>query len=361
MSPYYLIIIFTGVFGLLTFGIRMQRSEDVDGVRVQRYSWFWAIAAVIPLLYFATTRTNVGDTEAYVSTFLSMPSTLQELDAYSSTLSKDAGFYIFSALIKIIFGSSRYTYFFIVAAIQTFCFVKIYRKYSTHYAMSIFLFLISTDYISWMFNGIRQFMAVCFIFAATTLLLKKKYIPLIIVIIIAAQFHGTAYLMLPFIFIVQGKAWNKKTIAFLFAIIIAVTFIDQFTDVLDSALQDTQYENVVSDWTSWNDDGTNILRVLVYAIPAILSLIGYKKIQQANDPLINLCSNMSIVGTGFYIISMFTSGIFIGRLPIYFTMYNYILLPWEVDNLFDKNTSQIVKVIMVTAYIGYYLYAVNNL
>ena len=97
-------------------------------------------------------------------------------------------------------------------------------------------------------------------------------------------------------------------------------FANQFTNILDTMLSETQYENMVSDWQSWQDDGTNFLRVLVYCVPTIISLIGLKSIRQEDDPLINLCTNMSIVSAGLYVISMFTSGVFIGRLPIYFSL-----------------------------------------
>ena len=121
-----------------------------------------------------------------------------------------------------------------------------------------------------------------------------------------------------------GKAWNKKTIIFIIAIIIIISFVGNFTNILDSMLEETQYKNVVLDWQESQDDGTNIFRVLVYAVPSILSLVGLRYIKEADNPLINLCTNMSIVAVGFYVISMFTSGIFIGRLPIYFSLYSYI-------------------------------------
>lgn len=85
-------------------------------------------------------------------------------------------------------------------------------------------------------------------------------------------------------------------------------------------LEEIQYQNVVSDWQSWHDDGTNLLRVLVYNVPAVLSLVGLKYIHLGKSSVINVCTNMSIATAGFYMISMFTSGIFIGRLPIYFSL-----------------------------------------
>ena len=226
---------------------------------------------------------------------------------------------------------------------------------------SVFLFVASTDYISWMFNGIRQFMAVTIILLATPLMIKQtkhfileKYLPLFAVILFASLFHQSALLMIPFVIICQGKAWNKWTLIFMAAVVVAILFVNQFTSILDNLLQETQYKNVVSDYTSWNDDGTNLLRVLVYSVPAILAFIWRKRIAQENSILINFCTNMSILSAGLYIVSMFTSGIFIGRLPIFCSLYSYILLPWEIKKIFDRDTGKIVRAIAIIAYVLFY-------
>lgn len=232
--------------------------------------------------------------------------------------------------------------------------ILVYRKYSPEFLFTFFLFIASTDYISWMFNGIRQFMAVTITFACFGLILKKKYIVAILLILLASRFHGSALIVIPFLFVAQGKAWNKKTILVIMATIAAVTFIGSFTNLLDSVLADTQYRNVVSDWQNWQDDGTNIFRVLVYAVPAILSYIGKRYLDEANNPCINFCANMSIISTAIYVVSMFTSGIFIGRLPIYFSLYSYILLPWELKNMFNEKSKQFITGAAVLGYLGFY-------
>ena len=225
--------------------------------------------------------------------------------------------------------------------------------------LSFFLFIVSTDYVSWMFNGIRQFTAVSITLLAFEYILNKNYVKAIVIILIASLFHQSALLVIPFIFIVQGKAWNARTLLFIFMAIVIVTSVEQFTDVLDSMLQETQYENVVSDWTEGGDDGTNVIRVLVYAVPTIISLIGFRYIKAADNKVINICTNMSIASAGFYFISMFTSGIFIGRLPIYFSLYNYILLPWEIDNMFEEYSARIVYAAMMIAYLGFYIFQIH--
>ena len=290
-----------------------------------------------------------------------MPVSLGSMASYMATVKKDKGFYFVSAVIKCIVGNHVNIYFIVLAAIQAGVLIYVYRKYSSRYLVSFFLFIASTDYISWLFNGIRQFLAVTITFIGIKFILDKKYAKAIILILIASLMHQSALLVIPFIFIAQGKAWNKKTLLFMVAVIVIVAGIGQFTNVLDSMLAETQYKNVVSDWQSWNDDGTNALRVLVYAVPSVLSLIGLRFIRNEDDKVINLCTNMSIVSVGFYIVSMFTSGIFIGRLPIYFSLYSYILLPWEIDHMFTKQSARLIYVVMVVGYLGFYLYTVNNL
>lgn len=359
MSNYILILIWIAVVGMVSMMVNVQRTEMVCGQKVRRVEPIWAFIIFLPLIIWTGYRGIVGDTYAYTKMFKELPETFSGIPAYMSGVSKDKGFYFLSAIIKGVIGDRVNIYFLIIAAAQAIMLIRVYRKYSTRYVMCFFLFIASTDYISWMFNGIRQFLAVTITFSCFELILNKKYIPAIIVILIASTIHGTALLVIPFIFIAQGKTWNKKTILFIIGVMVAVIFIERFTDILDTMLVETQYKNVVSDWKEWEDDGTNVLRVLVYSVPAILSLIGRKYIEKENNPVMNLCTNMSIVAMGFYIVSMFTSGIFIGRLPIYFSLYSYILLPWEIEHMFTRRSAQLVYMAMIAGYLGFYFYTMR--
>ncbi|MEO2261810.1 EpsG family protein [Dorea sp. YH-dor228] len=361
MSNYYLILVWVAVAWMIGLCTKVQRTEYVCGEKVQRYYPLWAFLIYLPLVIWSGFRGYVGDTGAYMEMFREIPSGLRNIPSYMDTIEKDKGFYLFSAVIKDLIGDNVNVYFIILALIQVALLIKVYRKYSSNYIVTFFLFVASTDYISWMFNGIRQFTAVTITFFAFEYILKKKYVPAVLTVLFAALFHGSALLVLPFIFIAQGQAWNKKTILFIIAVIVAVMFIGKFTDILDTLLAETQYKNVVSDWQDFQDDGTNIIRVLVYAIPSILSLVGLRFIKYADDPVINLCTNMSIASVGFYVVSMFTSGIFIGRLPIYFSLYSYILLPWEIEHMFSEKSIKLVYLAMIAGYLGFYMYSIMGL
>lgn len=355
-----LLLIWVGFMALISKSIQCKKTVLVDGVEVERYNTVFTMLCFAPIILMAAFRTfNAGDTWAYSTMFKAMPSSISELPNYLKSTTKDQGFFAFSAIIKILFNDNVVIYFFIIALIQGIIVSNFFRKYSCNFFISLFLFVASIDYFTWMFNGIRQFLAVTIILSAMPLILKKKYIWTILIVLLAATLHQTALIMIPIIFISQGQAWNKKTVAFIIGILAILLFIDSFTPWLDSALSDTQYSNVVKEYTAWKDDGTNPLRVLVYSIPAIISFGARKTIRDSGDKVINLSTNMSIISTGIYLVSMLTSGIFLGRLPIYCSLFSYLLLPWELKHVFNENTRRYITLAMIVLYLGFYYFQMH--
>lgn len=359
MSKNIFLLVWIAFMYIVTTQAGVYRIERVCGVKKYRPTWFFAILVFAPIIWEAAHRGYFADTTMYIKVYREIPIGLASLIKHTATIEKDQGFTFLSGLIKMVVHEHTTIYLGIIAIIQAAALIAIFRKYSSNYIISIFLFVASTDYVSWMFNGLRQFTAVTLIFAATGLMIKKKWIPTILVILLASTMHQSALLMIPVVFLVQGKAWNGWTLLCLLGAMLAVLFVDQFTDILDNMMQETQYSNMVSDWEEWEDDGTNILRVAVYAVPTILSLIGLRYIRSEGDLLINICTNMSILSTALYVISMFTSGVFIGRLPIYMSLYNYILLPWEVKHMFTRQSQKIVMLCMVGGYLLFNLYQIK--
>ena len=220
--------------------------------------------------------------------------------------------------------------------------------------MCAFLFFASSDYMSWMHNGIRQFLAVAIVLLAFPLILKKKYFSFIIIVLILFTIHKSVLIVLPLYFSSLGKPFNKRTITILFAVLIALLFVGEFTDMLDDSLQGTIYSNMVSEFEG--DDGTNILRALLYSIPAIIAFANKSKIDENTPVIIKVSINMSLFTAGLFFLSVPISGIYMGRLPIYCSLFNYILLPWELNHFFNEDMHKIGKTILIIIYIVFYCY-----
>ena len=363
MTNYWWELIWLFAAGAFFFFVKHERTEiePITGRQVRRWEPWAAALLVLPLFLWAGFRSlGVGDTYAYRAGFLATPSSVSGWAEYLESSTKDQGFSVLSMMIKLFIGDSPTIYFLIIAALQIGCLTYTLRKYTGNFWLAVFFFVAATDYIEWMHNGMRQFLAVTVIFAATTFIVKRQFVPAVLMVLLASTFHQSALLMLPVIFIIQGKAFNKVTLLCIAAAVVILLFADQFTDLLDTLMSDTQYSDAVSDWTSFNDDGTNPIRVLVYAVPTILALVGYRQIRAADNPVINLCVNAGVITTALGIVAVGTSGIYMGRLPIYVSLYsNCILLPWELENLFTKQSGRIMKVLAVGFYIAFFYYQMH--
>lgn len=365
-NRYILILFWLGLMALLAGHYYRLEYNPLTGKLKWRNTPVFAAIVILPVLWMATTRGWFADTGAYVNMYRHLPDSFGGIAAYMETVTKDKGFYFTSAVLRVILGSDHVPYLFVIALLQTAAIYMLYRKYSTDYVLSIFLFVASTDYISWMFNGMRQFTAVSILMLATPLMLRKegessagKLIALVIITLLAAAMHQTALLMLPILLIAQGKAWNLRSFLVMMVALVIMVYAEEFTHFLENALSGTQYENVVEDFTEWNDDGTNPIRVAVYSIPAVIAFFGREKIRAEGGVLMNFCANMSVISMGIYLVSMATSGIFVGRLPIYCSLYGYILLPWEADHLFEGRQRAAFKIAMIVGYLGFYFYGMH--
>lgn len=361
ITNYWFQLIWILTAGIILTRFLPKKQEIVMGRIEERWQMAPAAVLVIPYIIAAALRSdNFGDTYAYRRVFSEAPNRIAELPFYLQGIKKDKGFSVFMVVLKSFIGNSSVCFFLIIAAIQMLCMAFIYRKYSENYWMSIFIFVAGTDYMSWCQNGIRQFLAIAIIMAGFPLLLKRKYVSLTVIILLGATFHASALLMVPIIFIVQGKAWNKKSVLCILGCILILIFVNRFTDGMNDALSNTQYSNMVTDWKEWEDNGTNPIRVFVYSIPMIFSVVGRRQIKEADNPVINIMTNFSILTSGIAVVSMKTSGIFIGRLISYGSVYSAsILLPWEMENIFTENSAKIIKSAAVLGYIGFFYYQMH--
>lgn len=359
INIYFLCPICVVLVWLLFLQTRSYHIETVEGKKKYRWDWIAVVVLVLVLAWLCMSRpNNFGDTGTYIKTYNALPKSWNGITDYINDHPKDSGFTLLMWLSKMI-GLSVQWFFYILAAIQLLLVFSVYRKYSSNLFFSAFLFVISTDFFSWNWNGIRQFMAAAICFAAAPAVFDKQFVKAILLFVVASSFHQSALFMIPIIFLAQGKVFSARTALVVCAGLLAIVFVGGFEELLDGMLQETQYANMVTDYKTGVigvDNGTNPVRVLVYSVPAILALIGKKSIERTDSTSLVISANMSIISACIYLISMVTSGIFIGRMPIYCSLYNYILLPWELKNLFNKESSRLVFALCYISYFVFFTY-----
>ena len=315
------------------------RLETVYGKPVWRSRPFFAFLVFAPVFLMTVYGRVRSDTWLYLQLYRNIPADYSESINYIVT-STEPGFAAFSILINRFFGANETAFRFIIALVQTIPVVLILRRYSEDYVYSIFMFVALTYHISWMMNGLRQFMAVAIIFAATPWIIRRDTIKTVLLVLFASLFHRSALFIIPVIFLVRGEVWNWKTTLFSFLTIVAIFFLTQSSRFFDEFADSIGFS--LSYAKEMGDDGTNPIRVLINAVPMSFAFVFREGLRKDNDPVINLCVNMSVITTGIYLISMVTSGIMVGRMPIYSSLYNLILLPYLIHHCFSGNSKKIV-------------------
>lgn len=355
MSEYYFIFVWLVVMAYLSMNFPVREKIRVLGKVEVRWKIIWAVIVFIPVIHLVSTGSLRSDVGLYVASYKNTEASWSSVISALHSMESGFGYTVFQKTIKILTGGSVSSFRLILALCQIVPIILVYRKYSSEYLFSAFLFLATGNHIAWMMNGLRQFLAVAVIFAGTGFLVRKKLVPVIILILIASTIHTSALMMLPIVFIVQGKAWNKKTMLYIIAAVIAMFVFSRRIDLMETLLQGSEYENAVSNWQSLGDDGVHPIRVLVNAVPVVLAFYARKNISKKNDPLLNVCVNMSVISLGIYLIAMVTSGIMIGRLPIYVSLYTQILLPYLIFAVDWGDYNTLLRGGAVVGYILYYL------
>ena len=246
---------------------------------------------------------------------------------YSDIAVFERGFSILVWLISKLFNNPQFIIF-IISVINIGLIVSTLKKYSESFPLSIYLFITTTLYYS-AFNVMRQWIASAFLFWAIRYIINGNWKKYFLCVLIASTIHTSALIMIPFYFIAKSKPFGKKIMIFSVVIvsisILFLTFLTQFGGVLNG----TRYENYTT--MVEGDDGVNILRVLVSAIPVIISFIFYKKFNEDKDAKILI--NFSTINFLFYFLAMRATDV--ARFCIFFDLYNLLLYP-KFLKIFNK-------------------------
>lgn len=353
MLIYWGILIYTSIMGFITNikSIKLKNGLHRENIVPKYLSYL----TFLLLIFFIGMRTNVLDTSAYIGFFESLPSSIFELNS-NTTYGFEKGFVIFSVLVKQFISSNSNVWLMIIALISGICVLIPLRKYSLNFGFSAFLF-ISTTSFSWMLNGMRQFICVTILFYFTNLILEKKTLKYIILVLILSTIHTSCLIAIPVYFIVQGYAWDKKNVFLAVIVVCILLFTSNFVSTLNQLLVGTTYEGITSQFN--NDDGVSLIRVLVNSMPVIIAFVFRKRIEKIDSKVMNLCINMSFVSSMLYVVGSVTSGILVGRLPIYFSLYNIILLPNMIEYLIKPKQRIWIYILCGLLYILFFYYQMN--
>lgn len=315
-------------------------------------------ALIFLLVWFAGLRTKMNDTATYLYAYTyRIPGNLSSIQTISWRIGDNPLFSIYQIVLKSFVSDNGQVFLLITALIVELSMIKFLLKYSENFGFSVYLFMAFTVYAFTM-AAMKQTLATAIAIWAMPAFLNKSYIKGIVIIIIASLIHPYVALLVSGMFIANKGIWNRTiSIAVIATVIIAIFY----TTFIGRALS---FAALIGDDTydaSWFSEGTGVgvFRILSYAITPFLAFISRAQLKNEDNPMMELCINMSIIALCLSFVSSFGGATLFGRLPNYFDLFICLSIPYILkpdDSMFNNNKTVITVVLYVAYFVFYYNY-----
>ena len=310
------------------------------------------IIVIVWMTCFSFLRTSYNDTVHYIYGF----NTAQKVSDFftNGTLWDLTGNPLSELYRSIIHGitNNYHIYFLFPAFLSSFAVIKLFKRYSVAPSFSALIFFSIGTYVMYL-AALKQCMAMFFLLMALPYAIDKKYVKFYILVFIAVLFHTHAF-MFALVPILVKKPWGKETWVLLALTIFAMLTYDSTMGAFMEYAQSIGAN--VADIEVFDDHQINILRVLVYWIPALLTLAFRNRLFTNSTRAENLFVNMSMISAFILMIGLVQGANLYARMAAYFEIATAISLPWMIKKLFTKRSAQFITICAAVLYFGYFLY-----
>lgn len=312
----------------------------------------FTIIVIVWLTCFSFLRTSYNDTWNYIYAWNSSDGVKaflgsgELLDLTSNPLSN-----LWREISHDI-SNNYHIYFFLPALLSSFAAVKLFKRYSVDPAFSMLIFFSLGTYITYV-AALKQCFAIFFLLLSIPYAIDRKYIRFYLLVFLAILFHTHAFMfaIVPLLF---GKPWGKTSIGFLLAAFFAMATYDATLGAFMEYAQ--SIGALVAEIEVFDNNPINILRVIVYWVPALLALAFRKRLFSNSTRTENLFVNMSMVSAFILMIGLVQAANLFARMAAYFEIATAIALPWMIKRLFTKRSAQFITICAAVLYFGYFLY-----
>lgn len=291
-----------------------QFETTQQGIHHDGQSKLIYLIIIIALILFAGLRTSYNDTRTYMLGFRMLDdSSIHFKDIFSPY----GGFDFYQKLIKSYIGTNPQWLIFISAIITTLLYVVYIAGHSEYFSESMMLYM--TASYAFCLAGIKQGLAIGISLYAIDAYLERRYVKAIILLLLAMSFHPyiVCLLCIPFL---KKRIWDIRTMLIIFIAVVAFMNMDKLFSIISAFGKDYSME-------AWDDYTINPMRVLVQSVPVVISFAYKKKINESQDELLILGTNMRIISFIFLAMGLLVNPIYLGRMSSYFSALSLVTIP----------------------------------
>ena len=319
---------------------------------MRKKSDIFMVIVIFWLSAFSFLRVSYNDTATYITTFRSAETVAEGMANGTFTDWTGNPWSMFYRSLMHDLTDNYHIYFFFPAVLSSFAVVKLCKRYSVNPALSLLIFFSIGTYVMYV-AALKQCLAMFFLLMALPYAIDKKYVRFYLLVLAAIMFHTHAF-MFAIVPLLLEKPWGKVTWALLGAVLFAMATYDATLGAFMEYAQ--SIGALVAEIEVFDDHQINVLRVLVYWVPAIFALIFHRRLFSDSTRSENLFVNMSIISAFILTIGLVQGANLYARMAGYFEIATAIALPWMIKKLFTKQSAQLVTILAGILYFGYFLY-----
>ncbi|RRJ88481.1 EpsG family protein [Flavobacterium macacae] len=324
----FFLVVFFEVYGILT---------------AKKRASIYVLICVILIFHDGLRWEMATDFKPYLDHFLSINYRFSDYDfeiAYTTLVYLINSFFGSYTLLLLLLATIVYTLY-----------------YSAFKIMTPFLgvaFLIYYTTMIGMLGSNRQLVALALCFYAIQFIVNKKIFYFAFTIGAAFLFHKTAIIMLPFYFL--NSSFKNKYVIICFVICIILSYSEAVMNIFEIVtlkIFPSLFEDKSNAYLSNNDEFSNsfigtIFGILRKLIPVII-LFYLRKNKFQND-YFNIISNLMLVSLFSYILFNNNLQFLVGRLTIYFSIYECIVYSWFMFYI-AKNKPKLITVFFLVLFL----------
>lgn len=316
------------------------------------------ILLMLPLIGLLGLRTAYNDTGAYIEGFRNAAK-LSEFfsDSENYSLLNNPLFNLYTSAIRT--ATDNYHIYFMLAAIfVVILMVSFFYSISGYdtYALTVFTYLALGTYF-FSLAAMKQTIAMAVLCHSVLALRDKKYLKFSVLVFIAGLLHTYAWFFF-ILLLLTGKPWSLRTFAVVaVTAFVMVTFNNSISRILEYA---DAIGKGASEELVFSGEGMNMLRVAVYGIVPVISLVFRRILVPQMERKHYIMLHMSIISFMFMLLASIDGANMFGRMARYFEVGTIYMFPWIIRHLFEKSSQKAVVPVYMGAFAVFAAYQYTN-
>lgn len=298
------------------------------------------------LILVSGVRGGIGDTGAYKQLYRTI--------VMFGTVPKgsyETGFVIFLTLLTHVSSNPQFMIF-VNSLITNFLNIWVLRKYSSSFELQTYMYITSGYYLVTM-NGVRQALVAAVLFVSTRFIIEGNFKIYFLITLLMYTFHTSALIMIPVYFMARQEVWSKKTLLLFLALPIAFVFFNPLMSIMFQTIEGTRYASYGGAILTGGEGGASFFRVLVSLVPVVMAFLGRHKLKEEwAESNVFVC--MSVMNLLVMTFSLFNW--LFARFAFYFQPYNFVLLPYMIKILFNRQEKHLVYFLFIICYFAFFYY-----